>query len=1040
MILKTFIDRPVLSAVISIIIIFAGCLGLASLSVERYPDIAMPTVMVSASYTGANAGTVQKSVIAPLEEAINGVENMVYMTSEANNSGGATIRIFFKEGTDPDMATVNVQNRVSKVTAQLPSDVTRSGVSVSKQQSSIVHIFALYSSDNAYDDQFLSNYAKINVLPQVLRINGVGGVKALGSEYSMRIWLKPDVMALHGLIPSDISSGISNQSFESPTGTLGDNSDNTFQYTMTYRGRFEDSEEFGNIVIRSMSDGEVLRLKDVADIELGILSYSMKSEINGHPATMCMVQQSAGSNATEITKEIDGLLKEIEPDLPPGVKVDTLMNVSEFLDASIKNVIKTLIEAIILVIIIVYIFLQNLRSTIIPMVGIVVSLIGTFAFLALAGFSINLLTLFALVLAIGTVVDDAIIVVEAVQAKFDEGYKSSYKAAIDAMSGIVSPIITTTLVFMAVFIPVSFMGGTSGEFFKQFGITMAVAVAISTLNALTLSPALCALLIKPQDFNDEGKKGFEHRFRIAFNAAFETVNKKYLGGVKILIKNKWITGCLLVVAGGLLIFLMSVTKTGFVPQEDQGILFVNISTAPGNTLNETNEIMDRVEEAIKDIPQVELYSKNSGYSSISGESSSAGSIIIRLKPWDERKGKENSIEAITREITRRTAHIKDARIFSYSLPMVIGGGSIGGVELYLQDKKGASSAEFFSVAQSFIMELNKRPEVGMAFTAFNVNFPQYLVEVDAANCEKVGLSPKEVLNVLSGYYGGQYVTDINRFSKVYRVMLQAAPDNRSDEQSLDQVYVRTKNGMAPISQFVSLKRTYGSESLSRFNMFNSISVSTRVAEGYSSGDAINAIKEVAQEYLPLGYGYEFGGMTREESKSGNNTVIIFGICLVFIYLILCALYESFLIPLAVIFSVPFGLMGGFLFTKVMGLENNIYLQTGIVMLIGLLAKTAILITDYAKQARKQGMSITEAAIAASKARFRPILMTALTMIGGLLPLIFSTGVGANGNISLGVGTVGGMFIGTLALLFVTPVLYILMQSIQEKIIPVKTKE
>lgn len=1036
--LKIFIDRPILSAVISIVIVFLGIIGLLSLPIERFPDIATPTVTVSATYTGANAETVQKSVLAPLEEAINGVENMLYMTSEATNDGGASIRVFFKQGTDADMATVNVQNRVSKVTAQLPADVTRGGVSVSKQQTSIVAIFSLQSSNDQFDQEFLSNYAKINILPQVLRINGVGGVNALGSEYSIRIWLKPDVMAQYGLIPSDISAAIGEQSFESPTGNLGANSENTFQYTMKYSGRFEKPEEYGDIIVRSQPDGSVLLLKDVADIELGALSYTMITEVNGHAGSTINVMQAAGSNATEISNAIDELLEEIAADLPPGVEVHTIFNVNEFLNASINNVIVTLLIAVLLVIIVVYIFLQSLRSTLIPLVGIVVSVLGTFGILALFGFSINLLTLFALVLAIGTVVDNAIIVVEAIQTKFDEGYQSPYKAAVDGMKGITGAVVTSTLVFMAVFIPVSFMGGTSGIFFTQFGVTMAAAVGLSAINALTLSPALCALLIKPNAEN-EGKKSFEQRFRIAFNTSFKTLTNRYEGGVKFLIRYKWITGALLVGAIALLAVLMSTTKTGLVPQEDQGILYVNITTAPGNTLQQTNEIVDRVEEAIKDIPQIELYAKVTGFSQMSGQSPSAGVFFVRLKPWDDRKGKENNIDAVTQEINRRTAHIKDARIFTFSLPMVIGYGNASGVELHLQDRKGGEIVDFSAVSQSFIAELNKRPEIGMAYTAFNTNFPQYMVDVDAAKCKQVGISPKDVLAVLSGYTGGQYITDLNRFSKVYRVMMQAAPEARLDVQSLEHIYVRTSGGMAPITQFITLNRTYGAESLNRFNMFNSIPVSVAVADGYSSGDAIEAIRETAATALPTGYGYEFGGMTREESGASNNILMIFAICLIFIYLILCALYESFLVPLAVIFSVPIGLMGSFLFTKIMGLENNIYLQMGVIMLIGLLAKTAILITEYAQQARKQGVSISQAALTAATSRLRPILMTALTMIVGLLPLIFSTGVGANGNISLGVGAVGGMFIGTLALLFITPVLFIAFQQLEEKMSPKKER-
>ncbi len=1037
--LKIFIDRPIFSAVISILIVFLGIIGLTSLPIERFPDIATPTVSVTATYTGANAETVQKSVLVPLEEAINGVENMLYMTSEATNNGGATIRVYFKQGTDPDMATVNVQNRVSQATAQLPSDVTRGGVSVSKQQSSTIMIFGLYSSDDRFDSDFVSNYARINLLPQVLRINGVGGINALGSEYAMRIWLKPDVMTQYGLIPSDVTAAVDGQSFESPTGRLGGDSDHTFQYTLRYQGRFEKPEQYENIIIRSLPGGEVLRLKDVAEVELGALSYALMPQIKGHPGTVCLVQQSPGSNATEISKAVNQLLEDVAQDLPPGVKVSKMLDVNEFLDASIKNVLITLLEAILLVIIVVYVFLQSLRATLIPLVGIGVSIVGTFGILALCGFSINLLTLFALVLAIGSVVDDAIIVVEAIQAKLDEGYRSSYKAAVDGMKTITTAVITTTLVFMSVFIPVSFMGGTSGVFFTQFGITMAAAIGLSTLNALTLSPALCALLLKPTD--ESGKKTFEQRFRVAFNASFSTLTARYKGGVSFLIRYKWITATLLIGSIIALGTLIGTTKTGFVPQEDQGLLYVNIMAAPGNTLLQTSTIMDRVEQAIKDIPQIETYSKNTGFSMLTGQNATSGTFIVRLRPWEERKGKENSIDAVTQEITRRTAHIKEARIFLFAMPMIIGYSSASGVELHLQDKTGGSISDFFTVAQGYIAELNQRPEVAMAYSGFNTNYPQYMVDVDVARCEQVGLSPQEVMTVLSGYYGGQYITDLNRFSRVYRVMIQAAPEDRLDEQSLDQVYVRTgEGGMAPISQFITLTRMYGPESLNRFNLFNSISVNVNIADGYSSGDAIRAVRETAAASLPIGYGYEFGGMTREESNSSNDIFLIFAICIVFIYLVLCALYESFLIPFAVILSVPVGLMGSFLFTRIMGLENNIYLQMGVIMLIGLLAKTAILITEYGQQARKRGLSIREAALTAATIRLRPILMTALTMIVGLTPLLFSTGVGANGNVSLGVGAVGGLFIGTLALLFITPVLFIWMQQLQEKLSPGKRTE
>ncbi|MGN0032273.1 MAG: efflux RND transporter permease subunit [Candidatus Limimorpha sp.] len=1031
MTIKTFIDRPIFSAVISIVIVLLGFIGLSSLPVEQYPDISTPTVQVEATYTGANAQTVQKSVIIPLEEKINGVENMIYMTSEADNNGNATIKVYFEQGTDADMATVNVQNRVSEASGHLPAEVTKSGVKVSKQQSSQVMIFNLYSSDDKFDDLFLSNYLNINIVPRILRIKGVGGVNVIGSDYAIRIWLNPERMAQYELTPADISSAIGKQNLETPTGNFGENSENTFQYAMKYRGRYETPEEFGEIVIRALPDGEMLRLKDVAKIELGAMDYSMNGEADGHPGTTCMITQVAGSNASDITTEVEQLFEDIQSSLPPGVKISITQNVKDFLDASIKNVLRTLLEAMLLVVLVVYLFLQNGRLTLIPTISMLVSMIGTFFVLALMGFSINLLTLFALVLSIGTVVDNAIIVVEAVQAKLDNGYKSTYKATVDGMSGITTAILVSTLVFMAVFIPVTFISGTSGVFFQQFGITMAVAVGLSALNALTLSPALCALLLKPKD--GQSDKGLQQRFKTAFNTSFKTITTHYGRGVGFLLRHKMIACGLLVIAFVLLVVSMSNTKTGLVPNEDQGMFFVNISTSPGNSLHETKAIMKEVEDAIKDIPQIQSYAKNPGFGVISGKSSTAGLIIIRLKPWDERKGKGDDVDAVIAEVYRRTANIKGANVFAYSPPMVVGFGMTDGFEMYTQDKTGGDVADFYEVTQDFVAELNKRPEIGMAYTSFNIDFPQYEVEVDAAKCLRAGVDPDAVLSAISGYYGGLYSSDINRFSKVYRVMIQASPEYRLEPESLNNVFVRTDAGMAPISQFVTLTKTYGPEVLSRFNMFGSIAVNGAAADGYSSGDALQAIHETADRYMPTGYGYEFGGITREESESTDNTITIIALCIILIYLILSALYESFIIPLAVILSVPIGLMGSFLFTWLLGMENNIYLQTGVIMLIGLLAKTAILITELAQRYRGEGMSINDAALKAAKERLRPILMTALTMIVGLLPLVFSSGAGANGNISLGVGTTAGMTIGTFALLFITPVLFAIMQRLQEKV-------
>ena len=1038
--LRTFIERPVLSAVISITIVVVGIIGLFSLPVEQYPDIAPPTIMVSTTYYGASAETLQKSVIAPLEEAINGVEDMTYMTSSATNSGSVSITVYFKQGTDPDMAAVNVQNRVSRATGQLPAEVTQVGVTTSKRQTSILQMFSLYSPDDSYDENFLSNYISINLKPQILRISGVGDLMIMGGEYSMRVWMKPDVMAQYKLIPSDITGVLAEQNIESATGSFGENSDETYQYTMKYTGRLITPEEFGDIVIRSTDNGEVLKLKDVADIQLGQDSYAYHGGMDGHPGVSCMVFQTAGSNATEVNQNIDKLLEEASKDLPKGVELTQMMSSNDFLFASIHEVVKTLIEAIILVILVVYVFLQDFRSTLIPLVGIVVSLVGTFAFMAIAGFSINLLTLFALVLVIGTVVDDAIIVVEAVQARFDVGYRSSYMASIDAMKSISNAVITSSLVFMAVFIPVSFMGGTSGTFYTQFGLTMAVAVGISAINALTLSPALCALLLKPY-INEDGtqKNNFAARFRKAFNSAFDMMVDKYKTIVLFFIKRRWLTWSLLACSVVLLVLLMNNTKTSLVPDEDQGVIFVNVSTAAGSSLTTTDKVMERIEKRLIEIPQLKHVQKVAGYGLLAGQGSSFGMLILKLKPWDERPGDEDNVQSVIGQVYARTADIKDASVFAISPGMIPGYGMGNALELHMQDKMGGDMNEFFTTTQQYLGALNQRPEISMAYSTFDVRYPQWTVEVDAAKCKRAGITPDAVLSTLSGYYGGQYVSNFNRFSKVYRVMIQADPVFRLDETSLDNAFVRMSNGeMAPLSQFVTLTRSYGAESLSRFNMYNSIAVNAMPADGYSTGDAIKAVQETAEQSLPKGYGYDYGGITREENQQSGTTIIIFGICFLMIYLILSALYESFIIPFAVLLSVPCGLMGSFLFAWMFGLENNIYLQTGLIMLIGLLAKTAILLTEYAAERRKAGMGLIASAVSAAKARLRPILMTALTMIFGLFPLMMSSGVGANGNRSLGTGVVGGMTIGTLALIFIVPTLFIAFQWLQERLRPVQS--
>jgi hydrophobe/amphiphile efflux-1 (HAE1) family protein len=1040
--LRTFIDRPILACVISVLILMLGLISLFNLPMEQYPDIAPPTVMVSTSYTGANAETVQKSVIVPLEEAINGVENMTYMTSTSTNNGSGSITVYFKQGTDPDMATINTKNRVSEAEGLLPAEVTKVGVTVEKRQNSTLKILTLYSPDNSYDQTFINNYFKINIEPRLSRITGVGNVNVMGGDYAMRIWLNPRVMAQYSLVPDDVISALGDQNVEAATGTLGEDSENTYQYTLKYRGRYETSEEFGNIVIKSLANGEVLRLKDIAKVELGAQSYAYNSEINGHPGATCMVSQTAGSNANEIIQEIDKLTEEISKELPKGLVLSDLMSTKDFLDASIHEVVKTLIEAILLVILVVYVFLQSVRSTIIPAVSIIVSLIGTFAFLYLAGFSLNLLTLFALVLVIGTVVDDAIVVVEAVQAKFDEGERSPYKATTGAMDGIAAAIVTTSLVFMAVFIPSSFMGGTSGTFYMQFGLTMAVAVGISAINALTLSPALCALIMTPHIDTTTGQKlSFSTRFHHAFEASFNRLILRYKNGVKWFFRRKWVVGTALVASMALLAVLMKTTKTGLVPDEDMGCIFMNVTTPPGSSLSQTIKAMSEVENSIKDIPQIMSYSNVSGYSMMGGQAPSGGMLIIRLKPWEERPEKKDEINAVIAEIYKRTANIKSAKLFVFAQPTIMGYGMGSGFELYVQDRAGGDINTLQKYTTDFIAALNQRPEIQMAYTSFDTKFPQYTVEADAARCQRAGITTTDVLSVLSGFIGGNYSSNLNRFSKLYRVMVQADKVYRLDKDALNNMFVRTSSGeMAPIGQFVTLTKVYGTETLTRFNLYNSIQVNGLPADGYSTGEAIAAIEEVAKQTLPVGYGYEFGGITREEAGSGSNTIIIFAICIIFVFLILCALYESIFVPLAVMLSVPFGLMGSFLFAKMWGLENNIYMQTGLIMLIGLLAKTAILLTEYASARRRQGMTIAQAAVSAAGVRLRPILMTALTMIIGLLPLVFASGAGANGNISLGVGTVGGMIVGTLALLFVVPTLFIVFQTLQEKLMPARKRD
>lgn len=1037
--LQTFINRPILACVISVLILLVGLIGLANLPMEQYPDIAPPTVMVSTTYTGANAETVQKSVVVPLEEAINGVEDMIYMTSTSTNTGAGDITVYFKQGTDPDMATINTKNRVSEAEGLLPAEVTQIGVTVEKRQNSMLKIIALYSPDDSYDQTFINNYFKINIEPRLSRISGVGNVNVMGDDYAMRIWLDPQKMAQYGLVPADVTAVLDEQNVEAATGTLGEDSENAFQYTLKYRGRYEKPEEFGNLVITSLESGEVLRLKDIATVELGTQSYSHSSEVDGHPGATAMISQTAGSNANEIISEIDKQMEEVQQELPKGLVLVDLMSTKEFLDASIHEVVKTLIEAIILVVLVVYVFLQSVRSTIIPTISILVSLVGTFAFLYVAGFSLNLLTLFALVLVIGTVVDDAIVVVEAVQAQFDEGIRSPYQATNRAMDGIATAIVTTSLVFMAVFIPTSFMGGTSGTFYMQFGLTMAVAVGISAVNALTLCPALCALLMTPHADKASGQKlSFSSRFHQAFETSFNRLVLRYKSGVKWFFRRKWLVGAGVIASIALLVVLMKNTKTGLVPDEDMGTVFVNVTTPPGSSLSQTIKAMEEVEACIKDIPQIERYSNVAGYSMLGGQAASGGMLIVKLKNWDERQEDEDYITAVIEEIYRRTANVHSAKLFAFAQPTIMGYSTGSGVEVYIQDRAGGDITTLKSHADKFIAALNQRPEVQTAYSTFDTKFPQYKVEVDAARCKRMGVSPTDVLSVMSGYIGGSYSSNFNCFSKLYRVYVQADKNFRLDTDALNNMFVRTdEGGMAPIGQFVTLTKTYGPETLTRFNLYSSIQVNAMMNDGYSSGDVIKAVEEVAQQTLPVGYGYEYGGITREEAGSGSNTIIVFAICIVFVYLILCALYESLFIPLAVMLSVPFGLLGSFALSNLCGLENNIYMQTGLIMLIGLLAKTAILVTEYAATRRRQGMSLAQAAVSAATVRLRPIIMTVLCMVIGMLPLVFASGAGANGNISLGTGVVGGMIVGTLALLFAVPALFIVFQAMQERLIPAR---
>ena len=1052
--LDKFINRPVLSTVISILIVILGVIGLATLPVTQYPDIAPPTVSVRATYTGANAQTVLNSVIAPLEDQINGVENMMYIQSSASNNGSADISIYFNQGTDPDMAAVNVQNRVSMAQGLLPAEVTKVGVTTQKRQNSMLLIFSLYDAEDKYNIEFIENYAKINLIPEVQRVKGVGDANVMGQDYSMRIWLKPDVMAQYNLVPSDISGVLAEQNIEAAPGQFGERGNQTFQYTIRYKGRLQQTEEFEDIVVKALPNGEVLRLGDVARIELGRLAYTFNNTVNGHKAVTCIVFQMAGTNATETINNLLDVISKAEESLPAGLKINVAQNANDFLYASIHEVIKTLIEAFVLVFIVVYVFLQDMRSTLIPAIAIPVALIATFYVLKLIGFSVNLLTLSAMVLAIAIVVDDAIVVVEGVHAKLDQGYKSSREASIDAMSELGGALVSITLVMMSVFIPVSFMGGTAGTFYRQFGITMAISIAFSALNALTLSPALCAIFLKPHDSEHKQKKmSMVDRFHTSFNAAYDSLLKSYKKRVVFFIHKKWLSFGLVAASIVLLMFFMKTTPTGMVPNEDTGTIMGAVTLPPGTSQERAMEVLAKVDSLVAAEPAVQSRTIISGYSFIGGQGPSYGSVIIKLKDWEERSMMQNSDIIYSTLFLRAQKVIKDAQVLFFAPPMIPGYSVSSDIELNMQDKTGGTLDHFFEVVKSYTAALEARPEINSAKTTFNPSFPQYQLDIDAAACKKAGISPSDILSTMQGYFGGLYASNFNRFGKMYRVMIQAEPDATKNMESLNGVKVRGSNGeMAPITQFVSMKKVYGPDIINRFNLYTSMKVMVAPASGYTSGQALQAIAEVAKENLPMGFGYELGGMAREEAQtSGSTTGIIFVLCFVFVYLLLSAQYESYILPLAVLLSVPFGLMGSFIFVNgfsalgsipalkmILGtMSNDIYMQIALIMLMGLLAKNAILIVEFALDRRKQGMSISWAAVLGAAARLRPILMTSLAMIVGLIPLMLAMGVGAHGNRTLGASAIGGMLIGMIFQIFIVPVLFVVFQWLQEKVKPME---
>ena len=1051
--LDKFINRPVLSTVISILMVILGVIGLATLPITQYPDIAPPTVSVRATYTGASASAVLNSVIAPLEEQINGVENMMYIQSNATNTGSADISVYFKQGTDPDMAAVNVQNRVSMAQGLLPAEVTQIGVTTQKRQNSMLMVFSLYDETDEYNVEFIENYANINIVPEIKRVNGVGDANVLGMDYSMRIWLKPDIMAQYKLVPSDISAVLAEQNIEAAPGQFGERGNQTFQYTIKYKGRLQKAEEFENIVVKALPDGEILRLGDIAEIELGRLAYTFNNRVNGHKAVSVIVYQMAGSNATQTISDLEEVLAKAQESLPTGLRINIAQNANDFLYASIHEVIKTLIEAFVLVFIVVYVFLQDMRSTLIPAIAIPVALIATFFVLKLIGFSVNLLTLSAMVLAIAIVVDDAIVVVEGVHAKLDQGYKSAREASIDAMSELGGAIVSITLVMMSVFIPVSFMGGTAGTFYRQFGLTMAISIGFSALNALTLSPALCALFLKPHKAeHGEKKMSMIDRFHTSFNAAYDSLLSSYKKRVVFFIHKKWFSMGLVAVSIVLLVFFMNTTPTGMVPTEDTGTIMGAVTLPPGTSQERAMEIMDKVDSLIAAEPAVSSRTIVSGFGFIGGQGPSYGSVIIKLKDWEERSLMQNSSVVVGTLFMRAQKIIKDAQVLFFTPPMIPGYSASSDIELNMLDRTGGDLNKFNDVVHSYMDALKQRPEINSAQTTFNPSFPQYMMDIDAAACKKAGISPRDILLTMQGYFGGLYASNFNSFGKMYRVMIQASPEATKNMESLNRIKIRNGNEMAPITQFVSLKKIYGPDVISRFNLYTSIKVMVAPASGYTSGQALQAIAEVAKENLPTGFGYELGGMAREEAEtSGGTTAIIFVLCFVFVYLLLSAQYESYILPLAVLLSVPAGLLGSFLFVNgfsalgsipalkmIIGtMSNDIYMQIALIMLMGLLAKNAILIVEFALDRRKQGMGIAWAAVLGASARLRPILMTSLAMIVGLIPLMLAVGVGAHGNRTLGASAIGGMLVGMIFQIFIVPVLFVIFQWLQEKFKPIE---